>query len=343
LRPRRARYEAESARAVRTVGDMPGAVERFGLVVWSSDRHGYRDALLTAQRADEQRASGSAHTLFPGAVVPGFPLPLMQAARAAQARDGRDDAPAWVYRFRAWQSVDLDQAARALPGDPVARSGIDLPLARVLFEAELAGLQGDWARVDALLAQARAREGEDDPWLHSMTAFWLTVQGRYREARQSLASAEPVPANRPPPVLGGDRTWGLMDTVIVRIYRETGRSDEADSLASEALARLRPTPGADDETCAWSLWETGPVAYASLAAHEGRKEEAVRALELAMRCGDVPFGFWPQLPWFRQLEGFAPYEALLRERAARIARVRPELLRIEEESGLASLPPGAGR
>ena len=144
--------------------------------------------------------------------------------------------------------------------------------------------------------------------------------------------AEPVPADRMPSTLGADRHWGLMDTAIVRIYRATGRSQEADRLAAEALARMRPKVREGDETCTWSLWEAGPVAYASLAANEGSKEEAVRVLELALRCGDLPFGFWPQLPWFRQLEGYAPYDALLREREARIVQLRGELLRLETDA-----------
>jgi hypothetical protein len=44
----------------------------------------------------------------------------------------------------------------------------------------------------------------------------------------------------------------------------------------------------------------------------------------------------PQLPWFRAMDGYAPYEALKREREARIERIRPELERIEAEAGLAT-------
>lgn len=81
----RARYEAEYARAVRTVGDMPGALDRFGFVTWSRDRHGYREALLAAQRLAEEHAASAVFTMFPGAYVPGFPLPLMRAARSIMA------------------------------------------------------------------------------------------------------------------------------------------------------------------------------------------------------------------------------------------------------------------
>ena len=53
------------------------------------------------------------------------------------------------------------------------------------------------------------------------------------------------------------------------------------------------------------------------------------ALSLAMRCGDLPFGFWPELPWFRSLAGYAPYDELVRERQRRVETVRKELLELE--------------
>jgi len=177
------------------------------------------------------------------------------------------------------------------------------------------------------------RAGDGDPRVRSVMAFWLAVQGRFQEASKSLAMAEPVPVGRGPASLGGDRNWGLMDTVMVRIYRETGRKDEASRLAAEALARMRPGQAAGDDVCTWDAWEASPVAYASLAAQEGQKEEAVRALQLAMRCGDLPFGFWPQLPWFMALDGYAPYGDLLRERERRIAQIRAELIALDAGSG----------
>jgi hypothetical protein len=55
-----------------------------------------------------------------------------------------------------------------------------------------------------------------------------------------------------------------------------------------------------------------------------------------MRCGDLPPAFQPQLPWFRQLDGYPSYEAVKRERERRIERIRAELIMIETESGLAT-------
>ena len=165
-------------------------------------------------------------------------------------------------------------------------------------------------------------------------AFWLAVRDRFEEAGNSLKLAGPVPEVRVPWNLSNDRNVGLMDTVIVRIHRGTGRDEEAGHLAAEALARLRPPNDLGDEPCPPSLWETGLVAYASLAANEGQKEEAVRALRLAMHCGDLPFGFWPQLPWFQGLAGYAPYDELVQERERRIRQIRAELIALEEGGGV---------
>ncbi|HSN72715.1 MAG TPA: hypothetical protein VLT59_14460 [Steroidobacteraceae bacterium] len=59
------------------------------------------------------------------------------------------------------------------------------------------------------------------------------------------------------------------------------------------------------------------------------KPEAVEALNGAMGCGILPYAFQPQLPWFRSLEGYAPYDELLRERATRVETIRAELLAVE--------------
>jgi len=105
----------------------------------------------------------------------------------------------------------------------------------------------------------------------------------------------------------------------------------------ELLGRLRAIRKAVGDGCVHEGRRyDGWMRHASLAANEGLREETVDALRGAQRCGELPPGFMPQLPWFRALDGYAPYEALKREREKRIERIRPELLRIEAESGLAS-------
>jgi hypothetical protein len=68
---------------------------------------------------------------------------------------------------------------------------------------------------------------------------------------------------------------------------------------------------------------------ASLAANEGQREEAVGLLHEAMSCGDLPYAFQPQFPWFKSLHGYPPYEELLRERERRLEQVRAELEQLE--------------
>jgi len=132
-------------------------------------------------------------------------------------------------------------------------------------------------------------------------------------------------------VAGGDAAFGLMETVQVRIYRATGRHEDAARVAADTLARLRAAAKAVADSCSWDrmVMEPSWVRLASLAANEGLRDEAVDALRNAMRCGDLPAAFQPQLPWFRALEGYPPYDELLRERARRIERTRAELLALE--------------
>jgi hypothetical protein len=115
----------------------------------------------------------------------------------------------------------------------------------------------------------------------------------------------------------------------VRIYRATGREADARRRVDELLARLRTARRAVGDGCEWGLMPAAWMRYASLAANEDLKEEAVDALQGALRCGDLPPGFQPQLPWFRNLQGYPPYDALVRERERRVEDIKAELLRLE--------------
>ena len=163
------------------------------------------------------------------------------------------------------------------------------------------------------------------------------LEGRSEEAAKLLALAGPVPDHWTPPLMGGDAYYGLMETAQTRIYRATGRGDEAGRLVGELMPRMRAEARAVGKGCRLNDRNyDGWMRYASLAANEGLKDEAVAALEGAMRCGDLPPAFQPQLPWFRQLDGYPPYEALKREREQRIERISAELIKIETQSGLAT-------
>ena len=330
----RQRFEAERARAIRTVGDMPGATARFPNPIWANDRNGYRRQ-VSAQIA---RAHGDAATLdeltMPTAAIPGFPVLVMQAALLKPQPQGDAELPIALNLYRAWLPVDLDRAAKSIAADaPGVRHGVDYYNVELYLRSEIAGLQQDWPRVDRLLDELQSRVGDKERRVHSVRAFWWSVRGRFGEAAAELAKAEPLPEERFPVMLGGDMHWGLMETAKVRILRGDGRAQDARRFAQQSLEQMRAEWRNARTDCDWEGWMMAPMRYASLAANEGLKEEAVAALRNAMRCGDLPYGFWPQLPWFRSLEGYAPYDALLRERATRVAQARDELERMEAAGG----------
>ena len=324
----RERFEAEYARAMRTVGDMPGATFRFPQPVWADDRAGFKIELGKLI----EKARGDAGVLdsltLPSAAIAGFPVECFKAGLAKPQSESDVALPTWINYTVAWWVVDPQRAASYVP----AHLGANFKDVRVRVDVQVAGLQGDWPRLDRALRQMRTEMGEDNPRVQSIVAFWGSVRGHYAEAAKALALAEPIPENQAPPGLGHDAWWGLMETAQVRIYRGSGRAEMARRFASERLDRLREEWRTADKKCDWVGWMQAPMRYASLAANEGLKEEAVRALQAAMRCGELPFGFFPQLPWFRSLEGYAPYDELLRERARRIERIRTELLQLEANS-----------
>lgn len=302
------RYSAVLEQAIRIVGDMPFAIDRM---------------------------------TSPSAAIAGYPVDLLRAGLAKDSSQP-DNIPLWVNQFRAWMVVDPERAARIVSEhDLPVRSGPDIPgtrrspgvRAQLFFAAEVAGRQRDWARLDDALGELQARFGTTDPTVASVTAFWMTVQDRHDDAAQWLARAEPVPHMAFPATLGTDTTYGLMDTARVRIYRATGRDNEARQLAEARLQALRKQRRDSGTTCTMSVFGEGSrgtwLEYASLAAHEGLKDEAVDALRGAFRCGDLPWAFEPGLPWFRILEGYPPYDELLRERDRRIARTRAALEQLD--------------
>jgi len=307
--PRRPEYRQEYERALRMVGDMPFAIDRFTM---------------------------------PALSTPGFPVEVMKAGIMKRRNDFAANLPAWINDVRAWREVDLGRALGSVPPQTPQRSNhVDMEAIRLFIETDLLALDGDWPAVERNFDLLRARAGSDDGWyprLQSVMAFWYSVRGRNEDAARYLALAEPIPELWLPPVAGGDAAFGLMETAHVRIYRATGREEDAQRLAESVLGRLRAGLAAVGHACDWqeAAMETSWVRLASLAANEGLKDEAVAALQGAMRCGELPAAFQPQLPWFRALEGYPPYDELLRERARRIERIRAELLALE--AGAATAP-----
>ena len=199
----------------------------------------------------------------------------------------------------------------------------------LLLDAQVAGLQGDWTRLDRVLREMRTEMGEDNRRVQSIVAFWGSVRGHYADAAKALALAEPIPEIEPPPGLGGDSHWGLMETAQVRIYRGTGRAEMARRFARERLDQLREEWRCSGQAMRLDRLDAGPDAVCESRFKrrlEGRSRARPASRDALRR---MPFGFLPQLPWFRSLEGYAPYDELLRERARRIERIRTELLQLE--------------
>jgi adenylate cyclase len=311
VEPGSQRFREEYERAVQMVGDMPAALDRITL---------------------------------PWAAVHGYPVLIMQAALAKQKLASDDNLPWWLNMYRAWAVVDVHHAAKFLAGREETHHGVNYARVYMMLQAEAMGLEGDWAALDRQFAALRARFGENDPNVRSQMAFWLAVQGRFDEAAQSLALAEPLTFEGAiPPLLSSGRDWGfgLDDVARLMILRGTGRVEEARKFAKERLDTLGAERHSAGSRCGWDGW----IPYASLLASEDRRSEAVDMLQAAMRCGELPYAFQPQLPWFRKLDGLAPYEELRRERERRIERTRAELLRLEAQAdpapGSRSLqPPG---
>ena len=302
------RFRKEFDRAIRMVGDIPFAIDRFTL---------------------------------PALSTPGFPVEVMKAATIKQRSPNIDNLPLWINRFRAWLAVDPQRARQSLPdaANIVRNGGVDMESIRLFLDTDVAGTLGDWTSVDRNLEQLRSRPWPNQARVASVAAFWHAVQGRYDVAAAELERAIPIPDVWTPPVMGGDAFYGLSETAQLRILRATGRAGEADRLVAEWLSTLRTKRVEVGSSCllkgrTYEQW----MRHASLAANEGLKDEAVDALAGAQRCGDLPPGFLAQLPWFKALDGYPPYEKIKSERARRIERIRPELIRIETESGLAAAP-----
>jgi len=218
-----------------------------------------------------------------------------------------------------WLLVDdLDRAQRAADRLAQSRDGADIALA---WQVEIAGLRGDfaaWKRLNDRLLETLP----DDPRSRRRTAFWLAVQGRYPEAALELTKGEPLPDSpMGGPGLGGAMLSGKqLLPAVLRIYRATGHGREADEMAQHYFKVLRGQLEGDPVTT---------LDLAALAANEGRNGEAVQTLKSLFDRVPLVFFFYPQLPWFKSLEGLPAYDQLMAERRRRIDKAHAEMLRLE--------------
>lgn len=187
------------------------------------------------------------------------------------------------------------------------------------------GRLGHEQDVRRLLDEYAAITGPDDLELNAYRAFWFSVFGHQQEAAAALVKMGQLPA----PELGASTLGGGIETgqslpAWLRTLRASGRQAEAQALLDQEMARFRSErPQNPDE--GFHNW----AREAGVAANEGRRADAIRHLQQAMRWSDTPIGFAPELPWFRSLEGDPAYDALLKELRKRVAAAREQMLALD--------------
>ena len=136
----------------------------------------------------------------------------------------------------------------------------------------------------------------DDPNCIPEDAFWLAVQERYAEAEVWLDGCDPVPEGTIGGLGAGLIGQSQLLPAMLRIYRATGRDTEADALAQQYLTKLRRKLRRDENPFS-------KLDLAALAANESLKDEAVATLTALFEQYPLVKLFFPQLPWFKSLEG----------------------------------------
>ena len=160
------------------------------------------------------------------------------------------------------------------------------------------------------------------PTAFRKTAFWLAVQERYTEAALRLDGCDPVPEGAIGGLGAGLIGQSQLLPAMLRIYRATGRGTEADALAQQYLTKLRRKLRRDENPFS-------KLDLAALAANEGLKDEAVATLTALFEQYPLIEWFFPQLPWFRSLEGHPGYDQLMAERKRRVDKAHAEMLQLE--------------
>ena len=191
------------------------------------------------------------------------------------------------------------------------------------------GLNGDFERLNASLPDAPPMVAAH--YKYAIVAFWLSVQGRFAEATDALAAAGHVEEFDGWP-MGSSMERGALPALI-RIYAANGREREVREMAArfvnELKKRQRNVPPRASHT----------VVLAGIAAANGERAAAVQHLQQAMKLAPLPELFYPQLPWFKSLEGEPGYAELTAELKRRQAEIRARLASLDQGASLAPRAP----
>ena len=185
------------------------------------------------------------------------------------------------------------------------------------------GLKGDFERLEKLLNDP-ARAHAFPSYRHASDAFWYSVQGRYAEARAALEKAGDVNAGGGGP-MGSSLELGALPA-LVRLYRAEGREADAAALNNKFREWFRTErKGAAGDAA-------DNVLLAGSAIVSGERAAAVRYLQAAMKQVPIPNLFYPQLPWFKSLEGEPGYADVVAELERRRAEILAEIAVLEAAS-----------
>jgi hypothetical protein len=155
-------------------------------------------------------------------------------------------------------------------------------------------------------------------------AFWYSVQGRYAEGTIALARAgefEQMDGG----FLGTSLSEGALPAVV-RIYNADGREQDAQAMVARFGERLR------NELAGRTPEAAQNVLLAGIATAEGKRALAVRHLQAAMKQVPLPDLFYPQLPWFKSLEGEPGYAEVVAELESRKAGMRAQIAALDSAS-----------
>ena len=183
------------------------------------------------------------------------------------------------------------------------------------------GLKGDFERLDAVFTNP-APSPVAKHFRYAIAAFWYSVQGRFADARAALVTAGHVEEGGGWP-MGSSMERGAVPA-LMRLYLAEGRESEAKELAARFRQFLK-TPRR-----AWAYPATDEVLLAGVAAAEGEHAAAVRHLRKAMDTVPIPEFFYPQLPWFRSLEGEPGYAEVVEELERRRTSILADLGALEQ-------------
>lgn len=185
------------------------------------------------------------------------------------------------------------------------------------------GLAGDFKRLDRAIA-APERDQVRPFFRYVVDAYWLAAQSRFDDAAVALAKAGDF-FGKSGGFMGASLDQGALPAVV-RIYQATGRGDEARALVAHFQEQLRK------EKDAGRTAVEQRVLLAEVAMAAGQRAEAVRHLQAAMKLVPVPPRVFPQLPWYRDLEGAPGYSELVAELEQRRSAIRDQFAAIDAQN-----------